>query len=333
MKNRFTKSFILEAIQLILENNTFSFNDQYYRQTKGTAMGTKFAPVYSTLIIGYLEELLYKQITLVFVNDLGDYFSQNWKRFLDDYFIPWTKSVMNLETLHNILNKLHKDIRFTLQYSNIEQAFLDVLLKKQNSKIETDIFYRDTDSKQYLLFYSYHPRHTKVNIPYNLERRLRTIISEDRILKTRMQELKSFLTKQNYPIQILDHRFERAMSLDKDQLRTVKARKYENIIPYVSTYNPKDSVMFRVIVDHLPILQEDVQMCDILSRYKIIKSKRQPYNLKRLLSKAKFVSNDKYEVRKCNRANCGLCIHLVESSIIPFKCGINFKVHESMSCM
>ena len=332
MKNRFSKNFILEAIQLILENNTFSFNDQYYKQTKGTAMGTKFAPVYSTLTIGYLEELLYEQIKTVFGNDLGDYFSQNWKRFLNDCFIPWTKSVKDLESLHNILNNLHTDIRFTLQYSNTEQAFLDVLVKNQDGKIETDIFYKETDSKQYLLFYSCHPRHTKVNIPYNLARRLRTIISEDRILKIRMQELKSFLTKQNYPIQIIDHGFERAMSLDKGQLRTVKTRKDENIIPYVSTYNPKDPEMFRVIVDHLPILQEDVQMCDILSRYKIIKSKRQPYNLKRLLSKAKFVSNDKYEVRKCNRANCGLCIHLIEGSTILFKCGINFKVHESMSC-
>ena len=177
-----------------------------------------------------------------------------------------------------------------------------------------------------------HPRHTKVNIPCNLARRLRTIISEDRILKIRMQELKSFLIKQNYPIPIIDNGFKREMSLDKGQLRMVKARKDEKIIPYVSTYNPKDPQMFRVIVDHLPILKEDVQMCDILSRYKIIKSKRQPYNLKRLLSKAKFVSNDKYEVLKCNRANCGLCIHLIKGSTISFKCGINFKVHKSMSC-
>ena len=134
MKNRFSKNFILEAIQLILENNTFSFNDQYYKQTKGTAMGTKFAPVYSTLTIGYQEELLYKHIKTVFGNDLEDYISQNWKRFLDDCFIPWTKSVKDLESLHNILNNLHTDIRFTLQYSNTEQAFLDVLEKTKTAR-------------------------------------------------------------------------------------------------------------------------------------------------------------------------------------------------------
>ena len=48
---RFKKEFILDAIQFILENNTFEFNNTFYRQIKGTAMGTKVAPTYATLIV------------------------------------------------------------------------------------------------------------------------------------------------------------------------------------------------------------------------------------------------------------------------------------------
>ena len=48
---RFTKEFILDGIKLILENNIFCFNDTYFKQEKGTAMGTKFAPVYATQTI------------------------------------------------------------------------------------------------------------------------------------------------------------------------------------------------------------------------------------------------------------------------------------------
>ena len=51
--SRFSKEFILDGIKLILENNIFCFNDTFYRQEKCTAMGTKFAPVYATLTIGY----------------------------------------------------------------------------------------------------------------------------------------------------------------------------------------------------------------------------------------------------------------------------------------
>ena len=104
-------------------------------------MGTKFAPVYATLTIGYLEIKLYKKVTEVFGNEFGQNFQTNWKRFLDDCFVPWTKSVHELERLHSILNNLHTDIKFTLQYSNTEQSFLDVLVKNLNGKIETDIYF------------------------------------------------------------------------------------------------------------------------------------------------------------------------------------------------
>ena len=70
-KNRLSNTFILKAIKSILENNAFSFNSNFYRQTIGTAMGTKFAPVYATLTIVYLELKLYEKVTF------GDYFTSN----------------------------------------------------------------------------------------------------------------------------------------------------------------------------------------------------------------------------------------------------------------
>ena len=67
-KNRFSNSFILEAIKFIFENNTLSFNSNFYKQTKGTAMGIKFASVYAELTIGYLEVKLYEKVTMIFGN-------------------------------------------------------------------------------------------------------------------------------------------------------------------------------------------------------------------------------------------------------------------------
>ena len=69
--------------------------------------------------------------------------------------------------------------------------------------------------------------------------------------------LKSFLSKQNYPEQIIENGLQQAMSLDKNLLRTVTAKLEENIVPHVSTYNPRDPKMFRVVMDTMPILQED----------------------------------------------------------------------------
>ena len=48
-------------ILLILENNSLYFNDRYFLQTKGTVMGSKFAPIFATLVLAYLEEKMYEQ--------------------------------------------------------------------------------------------------------------------------------------------------------------------------------------------------------------------------------------------------------------------------------
>ena len=47
---RINKDFILKSIDLILKNNNFIFNQENFIQIKGTAMGTRFAPTYATLV-------------------------------------------------------------------------------------------------------------------------------------------------------------------------------------------------------------------------------------------------------------------------------------------
>ena len=47
---------ICQLIKFILENNVFSFNDEYFLQVCGTAMGTRMAPCYANIFIAELEE-------------------------------------------------------------------------------------------------------------------------------------------------------------------------------------------------------------------------------------------------------------------------------------
>ena len=43
------------GIEIILNNNSFQFDNINYIQILGTAMGTKMAPTYTTLTLAYLE--------------------------------------------------------------------------------------------------------------------------------------------------------------------------------------------------------------------------------------------------------------------------------------
>ena len=150
----------MEDIKVILENNTFQFNDEYYIQTKGTAMGSKFAPIYSTLVLAYLEAKLYELSELDFGTDFRSYLEEHFKRFLDDCFLIFTKSEEHLNRFHCLLNSLHPSIKYTIDKSNTRLPFLDTLVLNKNGNLYTDIYYKPTDSRQYLLYTSCHP-----NIP------------------------------------------------------------------------------------------------------------------------------------------------------------------------
>ncbi|XP_014782367.1 uncharacterized protein LOC106877849 [Octopus bimaculoides] len=138
---RFKTDVITKATQLILEENTFSFNNKLYRQIKGTAMGMKFAPSYANLVMGFLENKLYVEIRNVFECNFREDIKKKWKRYLDDCFIFWNRSE-DLRTFRNIFNTLHPSIHFTIDTNYNEHPFLDINMKIHNFIVTTDIYYK-----------------------------------------------------------------------------------------------------------------------------------------------------------------------------------------------
>ena len=64
-----------------------------------------------------------------------------------------------------------------------------------------------------------------------------------------------------------------------------------------------------------------------------LKSKRQPPNLKKLLTEANFSNKNatKFTVTKCKEPRCGHCKYLKEGSSFNFK-SKQFNVHSDMTC-
>ena len=59
------------------------------------------------------------------------------------------------------------------------------------------------------LYTSCHPKHTRNSIPYNLARRLKTIVSDERTLHKRLEELEEFLIKRKYPLSLIEDAFKK----------------------------------------------------------------------------------------------------------------------------
>ena len=122
---------------------------------------------------------------------------------------------------------------------------LYIYVINNGGKIQTDIFYKPTDSKQYLLYTSCHPKHTRNSIPYNLARRLKTIVSDEGTLNNRLSDLKMYLLKRKYPLKLIEDAISTVRSLDRRTLLNNNDKiKEANAIPYVTTFNPYNPEFF-----------------------------------------------------------------------------------------
>ena len=149
---RFSNEFIISSIKIILENNIFQFDGHFYKQLKGTAMGTKMAPIYATLTLGYLELKLSATIQNHFSNAIYNNFRKFYFRYLDDILIFFKTSELSIEEISNLLNEMNNNIKFQLESSGSKINFLDIQILINEGKVETDMYCKSTDTKQYLNF-------------------------------------------------------------------------------------------------------------------------------------------------------------------------------------
>ena len=156
-------SLICTLLQLILTLNFFTFHDNAYLQTHGTAMGTCMAPTYANIFMGAIERRL-----LGYLPDKP----LVWLRYIDDILLIWTHGHAKLEAFIQHANRFHPIIKFTRNISPIHVPFLDVMVTPLSNNIHTDLFSQPTDIFNYLHWSSIHPQHTMRSIPYSLAFRL-----------------------------------------------------------------------------------------------------------------------------------------------------------------
>ena len=87
------------------------------------------------------------------------------------------------------------------------------------------------------MFDSCHPRHTRNNIPYNLAGRLCTIMNDEEILATRLQELQVLLLQIHYPKKLILNGITKALSLDRKVLLAVKHRTFQRTIHKIREFS------------------------------------------------------------------------------------------------
>ena len=196
--------FLIKLAKKVLHGNIFEFDEEFYIQKIGTAMGTKMAPSYAIIFMAELEKKMlssWRGTPPLF-----------FRRFIDDILFFWTGTIDELDNFLSHINNQHTHIKFTAEFNATTKQvpFLDTMVSVNEGVISTDLYKKPTAVAQYLLPSSCHPGHITKNIPYSLAYRLRRICSTDQLFEERLLELKNDLLNRNYHHKIIDQAFERA---------------------------------------------------------------------------------------------------------------------------
>ncbi|CAF3961845.1 unnamed protein product [Rotaria magnacalcarata] len=109
---------IMKLARLVLDSNCFVYNNKYYKQSRGGAMGSIFTQVLANIYMYYWEQNLIKYTT----DQRGIY-----GRYIDDIFMATNQTI--IEVQQELKKIMSKDINIKINYEiNTSVNFLDITI-------------------------------------------------------------------------------------------------------------------------------------------------------------------------------------------------------------
>ena len=186
------------------------------------------------------------------------------RRFIDDIFCIWCGGQDSVDEFINYINSFHATIKFTANYSPNSVNFLNVTINKSpppaafrgQRGISTDVYCKPTDTHQYLLSDSCHPKHCKEAIAYSQALRIRRICSTDTLYMKRSSELRQHLVSVGHSKCMVQLAINRALCTSRSTLLATRVNKktLPNRVPMVTTYHPRLPRLSSIINDNMTIL-------------------------------------------------------------------------------
>lgn len=291
-------SLTLETfLHLILELNNFEFDGVNYVQVSGTSMGTKIGPNYANIFMGCLET------NFLATQSLKPLY---YKRYIDDIFMIWQHGEMELLAFIEAFNLAHPTISLSHSYSTHSINFLDVTVTVSQGRLQTNLYRKPTDTRQYLHFHSSHVRHCKTAIPYSQSHRFRRICTSQADFDSNCRELKTALLNQKYPEQVIDDAITRANQLNRTEILRKKAPKPNQQTNLVLTHSASSPKVASILRKHHNILAQSERLKRIFPEPPRVVYRRSK-NLGDVLTKSSISRPQTTGCMPCNKPRCKVC--------------------------
>ena len=320
---------LVELAECVLKHNHFEHNGQFFRQKRGTAIGTKMAPQYAIIFMAELEEKLLENYHLK---------PEVWWRYIDDIFMVWEHGEESLQEFIKYLNSQHSSIKFTFEYSSKSVNFLDVQVIRVKDKLVTDLYVKPTDTHQYLDASSCHVFHSKRAIPYSQALRLNRICSEPSFFDQRCDQLALWLKKRGYSDKLIRQEILKARKPKRDDLlfREQKDKKSRGRkLVFNLTYHPAFSQIKNILRDiHVLLTWANEEHKKVFSDIPIVGFRRAK-SLKDYLVRAKLPVKRVLvgQSEACQKLRCQICPSICKTdSFVSSQTSEKFEIRAHLNC-
>ena len=223
------KQQVLEMLLLTTKENIILFDQKYYSQIDGVAMGSPLGPTLANIFLCYHETTWLKNCSKSFK-------PVSYKRYVDDIFALFEKP-KQVSRFIKYMNKRHKNIKFSFETENDNSfSFLDIKICREKDKFTTSVFRKDTFSGVYTNFSSFVALKHKSGLAHTLSHRSFTTVSDFSKFHFEVEALKKTLHKNAYPTKFVDNcvaKFVNNIFIQKPVFKTVPKLELTVVLPYL----------------------------------------------------------------------------------------------------
>jgi hypothetical protein len=187
------KQEIMTLAHTIIDQNYLQFNNQYYKQDNGLAMGAPTSAILTEIFIQHLEHIK-------IINILKQYHIIDYCRYVDDRLIVYNEDIKNIENTLIDFHSVHPNIQFTIEKETHNSLnYLDLTITNEHNKLTFSIFRKPTPTDLIIHNDSCHPQEHKYAAIHYLTNRMNTYPITESSKNHEQQQIKTILYNSNYP--------------------------------------------------------------------------------------------------------------------------------------
>ena len=147
--NGMTIDTLMKMARLVLDTNCFVFEQKYYQQIRGGAMGSSF-----TMTLANIYMLKWEQPLIAHQKDHNELYG----RYIDDVFMTSNLPLDQINALLDEANSKDENIQITRSMGQ-KIEFLDVSVENNHGRLKTNVYRKQAAEPYIVPFLSDHPRH------------------------------------------------------------------------------------------------------------------------------------------------------------------------------